>query len=253
MEMNSTIETQLDHRTIRKFTAEPISAETLAALQAAVNRTPSSQGLQHSSMIRVTDKEIAAQIAQVCTQDYVAQAPELWIFIVDTRRARRISQENGVSGMAASSYDAFTAAFTDACLMAQNLVVAAESLGLGTCFLGSIQNDTRRLIEILGLPKLTYPVLGVIFGHPAEEPEVKPRMAAELRMMENQYTEPESWTQALAAYDEQVKDWVDTRYGKKVGPFTETVASRMEHIAARRAENAQIILEQGFEFLPAGN
>lgn len=87
MDTNETIAKQLDHRTIRQFTDEPIPAATLQALEAVANRTATSQGLQHSSVIRITDQTVAEKIAQVSTQQYIAEAPELWIFVVDTRRA----------------------------------------------------------------------------------------------------------------------------------------------------------------------
>ncbi|WP_311377004.1 nitroreductase family protein [Actinobaculum massiliense] len=247
MDTNETIAKQLDHRTIRQFTDEPIPVATLQALEAVANRTATSQGLQHSSVIRITDQTVAEKIAQVSTQQYIAEAPELWIFVVDTRRAWRIAREKGHSGQAATSYDAFTAAFTDACLMAQNVAVAAESLGLGTCFIGSIGNDTEKVLEALQMPELTYPVLALIMGYPAEKPELKPRMPAKLRIYENSSEEPESWSAALADYDARRAEWVDTRYGKPVGPFTDDIARRMDSIPARREENLRVIAAQGFD------
>lgn len=247
MRTNSTIEHQINHCTIRKFDGKPLPPETLEALETVAMRTASSQGLQHSSIIRITDNEIRNRIAKVCTQQYVAEAPELWIFIVDTRRAYRISKELGKTGYAASSYDAFVAAFTDATLMAQNVVNAAESMGLGTTFLGSILNDPHEMCEILGLPELTFPVLGLIMGVPAEHPQTKPRMPKEFRIHTNTYEEPDNWITSLSQYDEEITPWIDLRKGTPFGPFTATIADCMESVVARRAEILPAIASQGFK------
>lgn len=71
--------------------------------------------------------------------------------------------------------------------MAQNVVTAAESLGLGTVYLGSILNDSERICEILNLPELTFPVIGLGIGYPNQKPQLKPRMDMRLRVFENSY------------------------------------------------------------------
>lgn len=72
-------------------------------------------------------------------------------------------------------------------------------------------------------------------------------MPAKLRIYENSYEEPESWSAALADYDARRAEWVDTRYGKPVGPFTDDIARRMDSIPARREENLRVIAAQGFD------
>ena len=88
--MNETIRKNLDHRTIREFTEDPIPKEIVDQLFQVARRTASSTGMQASSIIRVNDREKKKAIAKVCRQESVARAPELWILIVELYRYGRI-------------------------------------------------------------------------------------------------------------------------------------------------------------------
>ena len=243
----ATLRTQLNHRTIRDFDGRPLGEELTATLVKAALHAATSQGMQYASIIRVQDPARRQAIAEVCTQAYVAQAPELWIFVADTRRARRVCQEQGGEGAGARSYDAFNAAVADCMIAAQNTVVAAESHGLGTTYLGSILNDAERICQVLELPELTFPVIGLIMGYP--DPE---RMDAELRVFTDRYQEPESAVESLREYDAAIAPWVDIRYGKPVGPFTDYVPTRLSGSVARRGRLLAAIGAQGFDVaLPA--
>lgn len=204
------LRTQLNHRTIRDFDGRPLGEELTGALIQAALHAATSQGMQYASIIRVQDPDRRQAIAEICTQAYVAQAPELWIFVADTRRVWRVCQEQGVEGAGARSYDAFNAAVADCMIAAQNTVVAAEGHGLGTTYLGSILNDAERMCQVLDLPELTFPVIGLIMGYPDSQriPELKPRMDAGLRVFTDHYQEPESAVESLREYDAAIAPWV---------------------------------------------
>src|SRR5690606_28212348 len=123
--MNETVKTQLAHRTIREFTDEKIPEEIFETLMEVARRTATSTGMQASSIIRVTDPEKKKEIAKVCNQEYVARATELLIFIVDQYRNWNIAREKGCYEESIRDMDRFFSAFTDACIMAQNVVNAA--------------------------------------------------------------------------------------------------------------------------------
>jgi nitroreductase len=143
--------------------------------------------MQHASIIRVTDPEKKQAISEICRQKYVTGTAEYWVFIVDCYRNARIGEANGLDADSARDMDRFFQGFTDAALQAQNAVVAIESLGLGCVFFGSILNDAAAMIEVLKLPKLTFPVLGLGFGFPNQSPQLKPRMPIERKVFENEY------------------------------------------------------------------
>lgn len=213
--MNETITTQLAHRTIRAFTSDAIEEQTMQTLFDVAMRTSTSRGFQQASFIRVKDQAKREALAEVGNQPYIAQAPELLVAIVDARRSVRILEEQGKDSNPAKSGEVFREGFTDGVLMVQNLTVAAESLGLGVAHLGSILNDYERTIEILKLPEFTFPIVGMLVGHPNQEPQLKPRMSRELRVMTDTYQEPESWLETLAEYDGEMRTYYDLREANK--------------------------------------
>jgi len=245
---NETIKTQLEHRTIREFTEQRIPEELMEQFFEVARRTATSTGMQACSIIRVTDPAIKKEIADVCTQEYVARAPELLIFIVDQYRNYQIAKEKNVEATSARGIDRFLSSFTDACLMAQNVVSAAESLGLGTVYLGSIHNDASKICKILNLPKLTFPVLGLGLGYPNQEPQRKPRMDMKLRVFENQYTCFDNYLDRIKEYDEEMTTYYDLRdANRRVDSFSNQVVARFASVNPKREQILKVVQEQGFQ------
>lgn len=246
---HNTIETQLNHRTIREFTAQPITEEIFAQLMEVARWTASSRGLQQSSIIRVTDQALKDELAEVATQAYMARAPELLVIVADTHRSQEIAKEQGVKAPMGGSMNCFMEAISDSLLMAQNMVVAAESLGLGTNYFGNVLNDPARVVKLLGLPKLTFPVVGLSLGYPNQDPQPKPRMDMSLRVMENGYREPGSWSAALADYDQVMKTYYDLREGGRPSDtFTKQTADKLRVENPLRTKMMQVAQAQGFDF-----
>jgi nitroreductase len=94
---NLMIQKQLAHRTIREFKDERIPEVLFNQLMEVARRTPTSNGMQSSSIIRVTDPQKRKEIAAICKQEYVARAPEILILIADLYRNYRIAGEKGTS------------------------------------------------------------------------------------------------------------------------------------------------------------
>lgn len=246
--MNETIKTQLSHRTIREFKDKKISDGTFKLLIEVARRTATSTGMQASSIIRVTDQEIKNKIAEICKQEYVARAPELLIFIVDQYRNNQIAKEKNCYVDSSRDMDRFFSAFTDACIMAQNVVTAAESLGLGTVYLGSILNDSERICEILNLPELTFPVIGLGIGYPNQKPQLKPRMDMRLRVFENSYKFFDNYLDEIREYDKEMCTYYDLRDpDRPVDSFSNQVVSRFKQVNSKRQRILNAVLKQGFD------
>ncbi len=246
--MNPTIARQLEHRTIREFTDQPVPPQMLRQVLAVAIHTASSTHMQACSMIRITDAALKAQIALICKQPYVARLPEFVIFIVDTYRNQRIAQAQGEPGPAASDMNMFTQGFTDACLAAQNMCNAIESLGMGACYFGSILNDVPRLIELLQLPRLTFPVVGLGFGWPAQAPQLKPRLPLDIRLMENGYQAHEDYLGLIADYDKELAQYYDLRdTSRRVDSFSLQAVKKLKESDPARDQIVRHIREQGFE------
>ena len=158
----------LNHRTIREFKSTPMSPQQLNLLLDIAKRTATSMGMQSFSIIHVVNPDLKGAIAEVCNQEYVARVPDLFIFIVDAYRNSRIARERGVESVGERDSDRFFQGWTDAAIAAQNMVAAAELSGFGTVFFGSILNNAPKMIELLKLPELTFPVVGSALGAQSE-------------------------------------------------------------------------------------
>ena len=245
---NLMLERQLNHRTIREFKDGRIPEELFNKLIEVARRTPTSNGMQASSIIRVTDKEKRKEIADVCKQEYVARAPELLILIADQYRNYRIADEKGGYEPSARDMDRFFQGFTDACLTAQNIVNAAEALDLGVVYLGSILNDAEKIIEILELPELTMPVLGLGIGYPNQNPQLKPRMSMDLRLFENTYKKFDDYLEEIKEYDVEMQTYYDLREAnKRVDSFSNQVVTKLKNLIPKRSDMLKVMKKQGFD------
>ncbi|MGY6030240.1 oxygen-insensitive NADPH nitroreductase [Phytobacter sp. AG2a] len=196
--MTPTIELLRSHRSIRHFTAEPITDEQRAAIVAGAQGTSSSSFLQCSSIIRITDTALREQLVTLTGgQQHVAQAAEFWVFCADFNRHLQIFPEAQL-GLA----EQLLLGVVDTAMMAQNAMTAAESLGLGGVYIGGLRNNIESVTTLLNLPKQVLPLFGLCLGWPADNPDVKPRLPASLVMHENSYQPVDA--QALAQYDEEL-------------------------------------------------
>ncbi|WP_282919567.1 nitroreductase family protein [Ignavigranum ruoffiae] len=246
--MNPTLEHQLNHRTIRFFEDRPVSANIRQEIYQVINRTATSVGLQAFSVIRITDSDIKAKIAQLASQDYIRRMPELMIFIVDCYRNDQVARALGHPDPKAANMDRFFQGVADSYLAAQNAMNAIESMGLGGAFLGSILDNPQALVDLLQLPPLTFPLLGLGFGYPDDQPELKPRMPFSLKLGENTYPYQEDYLLALADYDQEMTHYYDTRFkNRRSDSFTNQVVKQIKRNKPLRARLLQVVESQGFD------
>ena len=173
--------TALAHRSIRKFTAEPVVPEQLAAVLEAGRAASSSSFMQCIHIIRVTDPAVRERLYQIAAkQEYVRLAPEFLVFCIDYTKHRRL-----VPDVQTCYTEALLLGAVDAGITAQNVLLAAESLGLGGVYIGSLRNDIAAAAETLGLPDTAVPLFGLCLGHPAQNPLYRPRLPLEAIVSEN--------------------------------------------------------------------
>lgn len=246
--LNDTIKCQLEHRTIRKFKNEPVPENIFNTLMEVARRTSTSTGAQASSIIRITDNNIKKELAKMCNQEFIGELPELLIFLVDNYRNYKIALEKGVEKPASMYMNHFFQSFTDACITAQNVVVAAESLGLGIVYLGCILNEVEKVNELLKLPNYTFPVVGLGIGYPDQDPGIKPRMDMSLRVFENEYKEFPNYLEAIKEYDDIMREYYISRDSNtKIDSFSTQVASRLSIVPTKRKKILKEIEKQGFD------
>ncbi|MFS2175399.1 NADPH-dependent oxidoreductase [Rhizobium pisi] len=176
---NETVDTLLSHRSVRHYLPTPVPYETVELAIAAAQSAPSSSNLQAWSVVAVEDAGRRSRLNAVAgNQQQIAQAPLLLIWLADLARPRAIATERGSTAEGLDYIESFALGIIDAALAAQNAVVALESLGLGTCYIGAIRNDPETVSRELGLPDGVFPVFGLTVGFP--DPTVpagiKPRL-----------------------------------------------------------------------------
>lgn len=243
---NDTIALQLAHRTIRAYKEQPLTDAEVTTLMDVARHTATASYLQACTILHITDPQIREKIAAASGQPYVGgTAGDLFIFLVDMYRNSRIRAEQGVSSEPLSSMNLFLAAAEDTLLSAQNVVVAAESMGLGTVYLGSILADPRGVVEALQLPPLTFPILGMIVGHPDQEPGMKPRLPISVMSARNTYPRVESYTELLADYDREVTEYYDLRSGSRLESFTHLVGTAIGVGGAHVSPILEVLHKQG--------
>jgi nitroreductase len=244
---NETIAAQLARRTIRSFTDEPVGQEAVETLLTVARHAPTSSYYQQTTVIRVLDPGVREQVHLASGQPYVGGTRgELWVFVVDLHRNAVIRQQAGVDLEPLERTALFLEGVEDALIAAQSVVDAAQSLGLGTVYLGSIGGDPRRVIRALRLPRHTFPLVGLLIGHPAQDPQFKPRLPAALTTAVDAYPEVGDLTGALADYDAAVTEYYDLRNSNaRIDSFTHQIATKPGTGKAEQAPTLEVLHEQG--------
>ncbi|MGV9817396.1 NADPH-dependent oxidoreductase [Nocardia xishanensis] len=168
-----------EHRSVRRYLPDPVSDDILRLLVSAAQSAPTSSNLQVWSVIAVRDEARKARLAALAGgQAHIEQAPVLLVWTADFARLRQLADDRGAPLDGADYLESSYVGFIDAALAAQNAVVAAESLGLGTVYIGALRNKPEQVAAELGLPPQVFAVFGLVVGHPdpAEATTVKPRL-----------------------------------------------------------------------------
>lgn len=206
---NDVLRGLLAHRTVRAYLPDPLPTGALEALLAAAQSAASSSNLQFWSVIAIKDAGRKARLAQVAGgQRHVEQAPLFLVWIADLSRAGRIAAASGFELEACAYFEPFLVAAIDAALAAQNAAVAAESMGLGTCYVGAMRNDPERVATELGLPPRAMALFGMCVGHadPARPAAVKPRLPQQAVAFRERYA-PDDELQLVRQYDRHVAEF----------------------------------------------
>lgn len=208
--MNETIKLLQNHRSIRKFEDKNLDKDTVQTLVKSAQQASTSSYVQAYSIIGVTDPEKKKAIREISTQAHVENNGHLFIFVVDYNRHKELAVQSDYD-LKFDSTESLIVGVVDATLAAENMAVAAESMGLGIVFLGSIRNNPAKMIEILNLPEGTFPVFGMAVGYPVEEGSFKERLPFEAVYFENEYPKFDDVKNVLNDYDETVNQYYKSR------------------------------------------
>ena len=187
---NPTLDTIFGRRSIRKFKRTRIPRELINQIVEAGQRAPTACGMQTYSFMSITDSDLRNEICRLIgKQSCMEQAP-VWIIVcADMARQLKLFEVLGIK-TDLGPLGKFVPAVVDAGLVAQNMVLAAEALGLGSVFIGSVWEALKRIADLLGLPQNVMPLVLVCLGYPDESPPPRPRWPLEAVLHENKYVMP---------------------------------------------------------------
>jgi len=208
--MNPTIDLLSSHRSVRKFKNTPIEEPILHTIVRTAQCAATSSHVQAYTIIRVKDTSVQKQIADLSgPQPWVEQAPVFLVFCADLTRLESACDLHGTTARTGWA-EQMIVATVDTALVAQNLMVAAESMGLGGVFIGGIRNDPDRVCTLLNIPDHAYPVFGMCLGYPGHSPDIKPRLPLDLVLKEETFDAPcreKDRSDSLNAYDQTMRDY----------------------------------------------
>ncbi len=187
---NQTIENLMSHSSIREYEDKDLSDEEVEKIVKAGRQAPFVSQLY--SVILERDKE-----------KIPFDAPVLFTICVDAHRMEKVMEKRDWE-MVTNDLTLLMFGIQDAAYMAQNMVAAAESMGLGTCYLGSPLRTAPSLKEKYDLPDKVMPLVQLVIGYPAEDPPTRPRYPLDFMMFEDEYPDlsDEDFEKAMEEMDE---------------------------------------------------
>lgn len=242
--MNETHRIIRSHRSIRAFLDEPLGDGTIEAIVECATAAATSSNVQATTVIRVRSADTLATIAEVAGgQTQIETAGAFLVWCADMRRPSIASELAGVTA-ASGMTEHFIIATVDVALAAQNAVIAAESLGLGICYIGAVRNDPQVVADLLELPDNVYPVFGMCIGVPDQDPAVKPRLPQRVILRDEVYGEDD--VDGIDEYDQTMSAYYASRSG---GSRNATWSSEMARLLGRegRPHMREFLADRGFE------
>ena len=188
--MNEVIRQLCSRKSVRAYTDREISVEAKQAILRAAVEAPSAGNQQLYTILDITDQSIKDKLVDTCDhQPMIAQAKLVLIFCADCKKWYDAYVAVGCETRMPGVGDLMLAV-CDAMIAAQNAVTAAESLGIGSCYIGDIMENCESQRELLRLPEYVFPVGMLIFGYPTEQQQRRPkpeRVAMNFVVHENGY------------------------------------------------------------------
>ena len=232
IEGNDFLQILLSHRSIRAYTPQPLPSGTLEILVAAAQSAATSSNLQTWSVVAVEDVERKEKLSHLAgNQAYIRQCPLFLVWLADLARLSYVAESRGISHEALDYLEMFLTATIDAGLAGQNAAVAAESLGLGTVYIGAMRNQPEEVAATLGLPPHVFAVFGMCVGYPDQAAEIKPRLPQQAVLHRETYQLGEQ-EEAVANYNEVMKAFYRSQQMNVTGDWAEHSSKRVANAAA---------------------
>jgi nitroreductase len=248
---NETISKLLSHRSIRAYLSEPLPPNTLETLVAAAQSASTSSNLQTWSVVAIEDAQRKEQLSHLANnQAHIRQCPLFLVWLADLARLTYIADSQGLPHEGLNYLEMFLVAAIDAALAAQNAVIAAESLGLGTVYIGALRNHPEAVAEVLNLPPHVVAVFGLCVGYADSSinVEIKPRLP-QAAVLHRETYQLEKQDQEIELYKQIMKQFYDSQKMNVPGDWSEHSAKRIAFAESLsgRDKLRQVLNNLGFE------
>jgi FMN reductase (NADPH) len=198
---NPTLNLLNKHVSVRKYKTDPVPVELVETIISAAQKASSSSNFQSYSIIATPQPDCLRKLSEISSnQEHVRTAPLFLTWCADLARLEKVCQMRNYK-QNTMYMENFLIAAVDASLAAQNAALAAESLGLGICFIGGIRNNAREVINALGLPRLVFPITGMTIGWPEGNFSMRPRLPMRAILHWEKY-DPGFYEEDLKDYDQ---------------------------------------------------
>ncbi|WP_274308897.1 oxygen-insensitive NADPH nitroreductase [Solibacillus daqui] len=232
------------HSSVRKYTGEQISKETVIDLIETAQMAASSHFVQAYSVIWVTDEDKKKKLGELSKNEFqFGTAGASFLFCVDFKRLQVAGKMHGVD-IVADSAENVLVGVADVSLFAQNFVVAAEALGYGICYIGGARTNPKEISELFNLPEYVFPLFAMTIGTPTKRNETKPRLPVDAVLHENSY-DVEKYDTLLAEYDATMENYYASRSSnQKMATWTKQMADFL--IDQKRPFIKEFLASKGF-------
>lgn len=180
---NEVIRTLIERKSVRAYTSQAVSAEDRQTILDAARRAPTAGNMMHYSIIEVREQAIKERLVETCdNQPFIARAPLVLLFLADYQRwfdyFRHCGMEQecvarGQTLRRPQEGELFLSC-CDTLIAAQNAVIAAEALGLGSCYIGDIMENYEIHRQMFQLPQYVFPLTLLCIGHPTDQQRQRP-------------------------------------------------------------------------------
>lgn len=247
--MNEVINLLNNHRSIRQYKADPVSAEQMQTIVTAAMSAANWINGQQVTVIEVKNENKKKRLSElVGNQAYVDEAPVFLIFCMDFYRAKLAAEKNGVELKVTDDVEALLTGATDVGIALGNAIAAAESLGLGTVPIGGIRKNPDEVIQLLNLPEYVFPISGLVVGHPKDPSDVKPRLSLEAVYHQERYN-PENMKELIDTYDQTMEKYMEVRTnGAMVRNWSSGVANFYSTGYLGYGDSSSALKKQGFRY-----
>jgi len=212
--MNSVIECLMNHRSVRQYCDRPVEPEVLDLILTAGTRAATGHNLQSYALLVIDDKDALTKLNEALAAPFVERSncPIAVLGLADQYRTRRWLQAHTDREVLSNHPYNLLMAIWDTLIALQNVVVAAESLGLGTCYIGSgVEIDVQKLFSV---PEYVFPAGLVCMGYPDNSPALSKRLPLEAVVHRNRYHMP-SDVDINHWYKERDQEWATVPESRK--------------------------------------